>query len=165
MNKIYGGPILLQEHVDNCVSVKNVLNGIWPSPWAYLGTIEYRDRIGRLNQHGTKWHSVQCNYPQCSAKLIVSEDNILISLPHGINNDVTIPKNTKELDSKSWTVTYNNDIITKDAIIQKLLDFYMKHEAFSGESIMQCDNPQIEAAPLLADIAEVLFNFNVKWKD
>lgn len=63
------------------------------------------------------------------------------------------------------TVTYKDDQATKDAVFEKLLAWFFKHQAFSGESIMQTDAPQIEAPVLLSDIAEDIIQFDDTWDD
>lgn len=45
------------------------------------------------------------------------------------------------------------------------MEYFKKHECFSGESIMQMDNPQIEAPELMADIADDILKFKFTYKD
>lgn len=67
--------------------------------------------------------------------------------------------------TESAVVQCENNQAMKDALYQKLLDFFKKHEAFCGESVCQCDEPQIEAPELLGEVADEIFKFNVEWKD
>lgn len=41
------------------------------------------------------------------------------------------------------------------------MEYYLKHEAFVGEVIMQADNPQIEASWYLSEIADNIIEFKV----
>jgi hypothetical protein len=45
------------------------------------------------------------------------------------------------------------------------VDFYVKHQAFEGEVLMQADDPQVEAPALLAQLADEVFDFEVLWLD
>jgi hypothetical protein len=60
------------------------------------------------------------------------------------------------------TVSYNVDPQTQNAVYGEVLRWFMKHQCFHGESIMQCDEPQLTAAETLAELAEV-FQFEVEW--
>jgi hypothetical protein len=40
------------------------------------------------------------------------------------------------------------------AVFDKVVAFFMEQEAFCGESIMQCDAPQIAAPEFLSDLAD-----------
>jgi len=62
------------------------------------------------------------------------------------------------------TVEYENSLETKEALFQKMKEFFFKHHAFSGESVCQCDGPQIEAQELLSEIADEIFKFKSKWE-
>ena len=53
----------------------------------------------------------------------------------------------------------------KEAVFQKIMEYFKKHECFRGESIMQMDNPQIEAPELMADIADDILKFKFTYKD
>ena len=50
-------------------------------------------------------------------------------------------------------------------LFNALIAWYKKHEAFSGESICQCDEPMIDATNILSNIADNILEFNVEWKD
>ncbi len=69
-----------------------------------------------------------------------------------------------KIETKDFTVKFNDDEETKQKVFNNLLEFYAKHEAFSGESICQSDDPQIEAPELLSEIADNIFQFKVDWK-
>lgn len=47
----------------------------------------------------------------------------------------------------------------KEKVYQSVLNWYINQGYFSGESIMQSDDPIIDAPNLLSDIADDLFKF------
>jgi len=53
-------------------------------------------------------------------------------------------------------VQYRDDEDTRRVIFQMTLDWFFKHRAFCGDSVMQMDEPQLDAPVLLADVAERL---------
>lgn len=50
-------------------------------------------------------------------------------------------------------------------VFRKVLGFYLKHESFSGECIMQFDAPLIDGPTFLSDLADETFKFDVSWED
>ncbi len=72
---------------------------------------------------------------------------------------------TKKVVLRDCKVSFNNDTETRDAVFAKLINWYFKHEQFSGEGIMQCDGPLIDAANILCDIADKIIQFDVKWDE
>lgn len=52
----------------------------------------------------------------------------------------------------------------RDDVFNAVLNFFIEHQSFSGETIVQNDIIQIEAPEFLAKLAEI-FQFEVKWKD
>jgi len=59
-------------------------------------------------------------------------------------------------------VSVNLDAAAKKMIVAKVMEFFLEHEAFDGETIMQCDGPLIEAPTVLSEIADEL-KFNVEY--
>lgn len=55
---------------------------------------------------------------------------------------------------KYASVSYNDDPETHKKVFDAVIAFLAKHDSWCGESIMQCDNPQIEAPELVAKIAD-----------
>lgn len=53
----------------------------------------------------------------------------------------------------------------KESVYDRVLKFFLDHDAYYGEVIMQSDDPQIEAPVLLSDIADGLFKFDVEYLD
>ena len=68
------------------------------------------------------------------------------------------------IDDNDVTVEFSNDAATKNAVFDRLIQFFISQGVFCGESIMQIDNAQIEAPLLLADIADNILKFKITWK-
>lgn len=66
--------------------------------------------------------------------------------------------------SADYKVTANITNEVKCRAFDKLLDFYIEHEVFSSESLLQMDDPIIEAPHLLALIADDIIKFKQEWK-
>lgn len=62
-------------------------------------------------------------------------------------------------------IGYNDDVATRDALFQKVVDWYLYHGAFIGEVIMQSDDTQLTAAELLSEIADDILEFDVSWDE
>lgn len=60
--------------------------------------------------------------------------------------------------------TFDSSESTKEAVFQRVVDFLKKHNAYSGESIMQSDDPVCEAPVLLSEIADDLLGFEIHYK-
>lgn len=69
------------------------------------------------------------------------------------------------IEHKGLTIDYDDSQQAKDKAFQLLLDYYLKHTVFDGESINQMDAPQIDAPILLSRIAKQAFKFDVDYKD
>lgn len=59
---------------------------------------------------------------------------------------------------------YKDDEITKEKVFNRLFQWYLKHETFTGESIMQSDKPCMDAPVFLSELAEEVFEFKANWK-
>lgn len=66
---------------------------------------------------------------------------------------------------KDFILEFDESPELKERVYTKVLNFFIAMESFSGESIMQSDHPQLEAAPFLADLADDDFKFDVIWKE
>lgn len=62
-------------------------------------------------------------------------------------------------------VTYRMDQETKEALFEILIDWFFWHEAFDGESIIQCDGPNLYSCNVLGDIAEDILKFDITHED
>ena len=70
---------------------------------------------------------------------------------------------TKE--TENYTVTWDDSDQARRSAYDALIEFFHKHESYSGESIYQCDAPQIGAPDVLCYIAEKVFKFKANWKE
>jgi len=69
----------------------------------------------------------------------------------------------KTIRSEDYLAIYNDDQATKDAVFEKVIAFFKRHESFSGESICQCDEPMIDAPYFMAELADKIIKFDVKY--
>lgn len=67
------------------------------------------------------------------------------------------------IKTEEFEVSYDDSVEAKAMVFDRLLEWYRTHGAFSGESIMQCDTPQITAGVLLANLADDVFKFDCEW--
>ena len=63
---------------------------------------------------------------------------------------------------KQGEVSFEETPELKEEVYQRVLAWYVKHDSFLGESIMQSDNPQIDAPVFLSDLADDVFKFKYK---
>ncbi len=70
-----------------------------------------------------------------------------------------------EREFDDFTVKYDDSHETKYKVFDRLIEFFVKHKLFNGESICQRDVPQIEAPMLLSEIADDIIKFDVDWKE
>ena len=61
------------------------------------------------------------------------------------------------------TVTIDDSPEKQVEVFNRVVEWFFKHGAFSGESIMQSDAQQVDTALLLSDIADDIFT-NVDWE-
>lgn len=71
----------------------------------------------------------------------------------------------RTIDLNTHKVTFDDCPEIHKRVFDRLLErYFLKHDAFCGDTIMQCDNPQIEAAPILAEIVDEVIKFEVEYK-
>lgn len=75
-----------------------------------------------------------------------------------LNNERIIVGTIK---TKDCTATYKDDDATKQAVFDRVLEYFKKHEAFWGESIHQRDDPIMDAPSVMSDIADDILQFQV----
>lgn len=71
----------------------------------------------------------------------------------------------REVETKEMVARFEDSVDLRNAVFEKVVAFFQKHETFHGEVIMQSDAPQLDAAPFLASMADELFRFKVEYKD
>ena len=63
-----------------------------------------------------------------------------------------------EIDEE-YSIVYDDNPSVRDEVFKKLIEWYTEYNAFDGEMIVQCDNPQIYAPVVLSEIAENIIKF------
>ena len=56
------------------------------------------------------------------------------------------------------------DDLKRAVLIEKLLDWYVEHDSYCGESILQNDDFHMDAVEILANLADNHFKFEDEWK-
>lgn len=69
------------------------------------------------------------------------------------------------IDQEFMRVTYLDDEATKQAVFDRVMAYFTKHQAFDGESIHQRDSTTIDAPCVLAYIADNIIRFQVEYKE
>jgi len=62
------------------------------------------------------------------------------------------------------TIDFRDDTETKEVLYAKMLDWFVKTELFTGESLQQSDKTSVDSPILLSEIAEEIFKFDAMWK-
>ncbi len=69
-----------------------------------------------------------------------------------------------KIETENYIAEFNDSQEIKEKVFQKVLEYFKEHEAFSGESILQSDNPIIEAPHVMAEIADDIIKFKYECK-
>ena len=69
-----------------------------------------------------------------------------------------------KFETKDYVVEYPDDIETQKEIFNRVIQFFIGHESFCGESIVQSDGCLIDGPELLAEIADDILKFKVDYK-
>ena len=69
----------------------------------------------------------------------------------------------KTIITDDYEITYDDSPEMAKAVFDKLIEWYIDTELFSGESICQSDTGNIEAPMILSDIADDVIKFDEKW--
>lgn len=69
------------------------------------------------------------------------------------------------IDQAFLRVTYSDDDATKQAVFDRVIAYFKKHDAYSGSSVMQLDMAFCAAPSVLADIADNIIKFDVEYKE
>lgn len=62
-------------------------------------------------------------------------------------------------------VAFNNSQATRDEVFDRLIAWYFEHQSFDGECVVQNDNPAMDAPNILAEIADDIIKFDIKWDE
>lgn len=68
----------------------------------------------------------------------------------------------REVKTENLKITFADDQNTKDAVFERVVKFFLDHQSFCGDSVMQCDAPQIDAPEFLADLVDEVLKFEVE---
>ena len=66
---------------------------------------------------------------------------------------------TKTIKTDYSLVTYEDTPEVRDAVFERVMEYFKKCKCFAGEVICQSDNPIIEAPNVLCDIADDIIKF------
>jgi hypothetical protein len=69
------------------------------------------------------------------------------------------------IETKDFKVSYEETEEIKKKVFDAVMAYFIKHEAFAGEVIMQDDDCQIYASSVFAKIADDIIKFEVTCKD
>lgn len=69
-----------------------------------------------------------------------------------------------KIETNDFVCEYEDNDNVRNAVFERVMQFFKDHESFSGESIMQSDSPLIDAPNVLAEIADEIMEFKVDWK-
>ena len=62
-------------------------------------------------------------------------------------------------------VSFRDDDVTKEAMFDAVLKFFVKHQQFSGEGVSQSDGPQLDSPELLGELADEILCFKTEHKE
>lgn len=69
------------------------------------------------------------------------------------------------IETDDLVAEYEDTPEIRDAVFERVLAYFKEFESFRGESIFQSDDPTIYAPHVLADIADDILQFKVRYKD
>ena len=68
----------------------------------------------------------------------------------------------RQVDKDDMMISIKDDNDTKQMVYDRIVEFFLEHDTYSGESMCQCDGPIIAAPDMLGDIADILFSVQYK---
>jgi len=71
----------------------------------------------------------------------------------------------RKMETEDFIVTFDDSDKTKEEVFEAVVKFFKDNESFNGESVMQCDEPIINAPYAFADIADSIIKFKVEYKE
>lgn len=63
------------------------------------------------------------------------------------------------------SVSYEDSPEIHKQAFDKLIEWYLEHKLFHGESICQCDTGNIESVTVVSNIADEVINFETHYKE
>lgn len=70
-----------------------------------------------------------------------------------------------KIETDEMIAKYKDTPAVRDAVFERVLQYYREFEVFRGESIHQSDDPIIYAPDVMSDIADNILKFKVTYKD
>ena len=67
----------------------------------------------------------------------------------------------KKIVYEDFIVSYDDSDEVKNAVFERVMAYFIEHQAFHGESIHQMDNTIIDAPSVMSDICDDIIKFDV----
>lgn len=63
------------------------------------------------------------------------------------------------------TITYTDNQDVRNAVFERVMEYFVKHGMFSGEGIQQSDNAILDAPEVMSDIADDIIKFKSEYEE
>ncbi len=70
-----------------------------------------------------------------------------------------------KIDFDDFSVKFDLTEQVKDAVFKRVMDYFITHKSFFGESIHQRDDTIIDAPTVMSDICDNILKFEVTYND
>lgn len=67
--------------------------------------------------------------------------------------------------TKNCEVTYDDSIEAKACVFDAVIAFFIKHEAFDGETCSQSDRVILDCYDFLSELTDDIIKFDVHWNE
>jgi hypothetical protein len=64
-----------------------------------------------------------------------------------------------------YSIVFEESNELKDKVYESVLNWFIKHKSFHGETIMQNDDTLINAPDFLSDVCDDMFKFKIEYND
>jgi len=71
----------------------------------------------------------------------------------------------KTVITEDATVTYDDSNTKAREVFEMVTDWLFKQKCFSGESMIQSDDSQLEVSELFCDLIDDVYQFDVVWEE
>lgn len=91
-------------------------------------------------------------------------DELKVSLENtelALHNAETVKIKTKYGE----TITYTDNQDVRNAVFERVMEYFVKHGMFSGEGIQQSDNAILDAPEVMSDIADDIIKFKSEYEE
>lgn len=69
-----------------------------------------------------------------------------------------------EIKFDDYDVDYEDSDDVRNKVFDRVMQYFKEHECFDGESIMQMDDPIIDAPNVMCDLVDII-GFKTRWHD